>query len=281
MSVASEIWAALPADDWLVLRTRLCGICGSDYKQIFLNGSMDNPMTALISFPQVLGHEVVGTVERVGPGVRSRKPGDRVVLNPCQVGNGFIPADYIRYLDEYAKGADTFMPLPMNLNPEVVAKYAQLAKDQSKTIWTYHTIDKSTAPCQYRGIVWQNIEWGFLPTCAIWYCDSAGDPLNSLDPSVYVPTGTMDLVTGYVDQARKEVVASRREKAWYEGNQDGRAYLCCQDRIEKLKKAGIATGDYEKKLAGIVAGGRADRPTAMEEARERLLRLAVEMDKQR
>lgn len=73
---------ALPADDWLVLRTRLCGICGSDYKQIFLNGSMDNPMTALISFPQVLGHEVVGTVERVGPAVRSRKPGDRVVLNP-------------------------------------------------------------------------------------------------------------------------------------------------------------------------------------------------------
>ena len=66
---------AFPAEDWLVLRTRLCGICGSDYKQVPLNGSMDNPMTALISFPQVLGHEVVGTVERVGPGVRSRKPG--------------------------------------------------------------------------------------------------------------------------------------------------------------------------------------------------------------
>jgi threonine dehydrogenase-like Zn-dependent dehydrogenase len=72
----------LPAPDWLTLRTRLCGICGSDYKQLFLNGNMDNPMTALISFPQVLGHEVVGVVERVGPGVRTRKPGDRVVLNP-------------------------------------------------------------------------------------------------------------------------------------------------------------------------------------------------------
>jgi len=71
-----------PADGWLVLRTRLCGICGSDYKQIFLNGSMDNPMTALISFPQVLGHEVVGTIERVGPGVRTRRVGERVVLNP-------------------------------------------------------------------------------------------------------------------------------------------------------------------------------------------------------
>ena len=73
---------ALPADDWLVLRTRLCGICGSDYKQVYLNGSMDNPMTALISFPQVLGHEVVGTIERVGPGVRERRVGERVVLNP-------------------------------------------------------------------------------------------------------------------------------------------------------------------------------------------------------
>jgi len=72
----------LPAADWLVIRTRLCGICGSDYKQVFLNGSIDNPMTSLISFPQVLGHEVVGTVERVGPGVKSRRVGQRVVLNP-------------------------------------------------------------------------------------------------------------------------------------------------------------------------------------------------------
>src|SRR5579884_2794501 len=71
-----------PAPGWLVLRTRLCGICGSDYKQLFLNGSMDNPMTAVISFPQVLGHEVVGTVERLGPGVRTRRVGERVVLNP-------------------------------------------------------------------------------------------------------------------------------------------------------------------------------------------------------
>jgi threonine dehydrogenase-like Zn-dependent dehydrogenase len=73
---------SLPADDWVVLRTRLCGICGSDYKQIYLNGRIDNPMTALISFPQVLGHEVVATVERVGPGVRTRRVGERVVLNP-------------------------------------------------------------------------------------------------------------------------------------------------------------------------------------------------------
>jgi threonine dehydrogenase-like Zn-dependent dehydrogenase len=72
----------LPAPDWLVLRTRLCGLCGSDAKQVFLNGATDNPMTSLISFPQVLGHEVVGVVEALGPGVRTRRVGERVVLNP-------------------------------------------------------------------------------------------------------------------------------------------------------------------------------------------------------
>jgi threonine dehydrogenase-like Zn-dependent dehydrogenase len=71
-----------PAPGWLVLRTRLCGLCGSDTKQVFLNGGIDNPMTSVISFPQVLGHEVVGTIESLGPGVRERRVGERVVLNP-------------------------------------------------------------------------------------------------------------------------------------------------------------------------------------------------------
>jgi threonine dehydrogenase-like Zn-dependent dehydrogenase len=72
----------LLGDDWTVVRTDLCGLCGSDVKQVFLNGNFDNPLRALISFPQVLGHEVVGVVERVGPGVKARKVGERVVLNP-------------------------------------------------------------------------------------------------------------------------------------------------------------------------------------------------------
>ena len=71
-----------PRPDWLTIRTALCGLCGSDYKQVFLKGRYDNPMTALVSFPQVLGHEVVGYVESIGPGVHSRRVGDRVVLNP-------------------------------------------------------------------------------------------------------------------------------------------------------------------------------------------------------
>ena len=71
--------------DWLVLRSRLTGICGSDSKQVFMENAedeIDNAMTALISFPQVLGHELVATVEEVGPDADGVDPGQRVVLNP-------------------------------------------------------------------------------------------------------------------------------------------------------------------------------------------------------
>ena len=72
----------LPAEDWVLIKARYCGICGSDYKQVFLEGNIDNPMTSVISFPQILGHEVVGRVEELGPAVIDRRVGERVVLNP-------------------------------------------------------------------------------------------------------------------------------------------------------------------------------------------------------
>jgi len=72
----------LVADDWLVLRNRLTGICGSDSKQVLMDfgDADDNPMTAFISFPQVLGHEVVGVVDTAGPAVRGLDIGQRVVI---------------------------------------------------------------------------------------------------------------------------------------------------------------------------------------------------------
>jgi threonine dehydrogenase-like Zn-dependent dehydrogenase len=62
-----------PAPDWVLCDTAVAGICGSDTKQIFLNGRLDNPLTALLSFPHVLGHEAVA---------RRSDTGERVVLNP-------------------------------------------------------------------------------------------------------------------------------------------------------------------------------------------------------
>ena len=63
----------LPAADWVRVETTFSGLCGSDVKQILLNGARDNPLTALVSFPHVLGHEAVG---------RRADTGQRVVLNP-------------------------------------------------------------------------------------------------------------------------------------------------------------------------------------------------------
>jgi len=71
----------LKGKDWAVIKTKYCGICGSDHKQVFLDGNRDNPMTAVISWPQVLGHEAVGIIDKVGHNF-DLKEGERVVLNP-------------------------------------------------------------------------------------------------------------------------------------------------------------------------------------------------------
>ena len=74
---------SLIGPDWMVLDTQLTGICGSDSKQVLMDfdDADDNPMTAFISFPQVLGHEVVAKVSEAGPEA-GLDVGQRVVLNP-------------------------------------------------------------------------------------------------------------------------------------------------------------------------------------------------------
>jgi len=62
-----------PAEGWVGCETIFSGVCGSDAKQVFLNGRLDNPLTAMLSFPHVLGHEAVA---------RRSDTGQRVVLNP-------------------------------------------------------------------------------------------------------------------------------------------------------------------------------------------------------
>ncbi|MBV8950212.1 MAG: zinc-binding dehydrogenase, partial [Actinobacteria bacterium] len=70
--------------DWTVLQTRMTGICGSDTKQVLMDtggDSSDMSMTAFISFPQVLGHEVVADVVETGPEAQGVEVGQRVLLN--------------------------------------------------------------------------------------------------------------------------------------------------------------------------------------------------------
>jgi threonine dehydrogenase-like Zn-dependent dehydrogenase len=75
--------ARVPFPDWVVIRTRLCGICGSDYKQVFIDfENIDSPLATLQTMPQVMGHEVVGTIAAAGSAVQGLRAGQRVVLNP-------------------------------------------------------------------------------------------------------------------------------------------------------------------------------------------------------
>ncbi|MBI5653660.1 MAG: alcohol dehydrogenase catalytic domain-containing protein [Chloroflexi bacterium] len=70
----------LPARDWVRVKNRACGICGSDLHQIFLDVSLDVAPTALPSHQRIfLGHEMVGDVIEIGGAVRDFKIGDRVV----------------------------------------------------------------------------------------------------------------------------------------------------------------------------------------------------------
>ena len=88
-----EIEFSPPGPDWVVLRPRLCGICGSDLR--LLKGAESFLLEPYASMPAVLGHEVVGEVVEAPPG-SEWGAGDRVVVEPilpCAV-RGVPPCRY-------------------------------------------------------------------------------------------------------------------------------------------------------------------------------------------
>ncbi|HMF33821.1 MAG TPA: alcohol dehydrogenase catalytic domain-containing protein [Candidatus Lokiarchaeia archaeon] len=72
----------LVADDWVVVKTVYCGICGSDMHELQLEGAIDNPVQTFLTFPQIMGHEIVGIIDQVGPSVTRLQVGDRVAITP-------------------------------------------------------------------------------------------------------------------------------------------------------------------------------------------------------
>ena len=71
----------LPTDEWVRVKSILCGFCASDLNLIFLKESASaSPFT---SFPCVIGHEVCGRVVEVGSGVSEVKTDDFVTLAPA------------------------------------------------------------------------------------------------------------------------------------------------------------------------------------------------------
>ena len=75
--VVEEVELDDPKSQEVMVKIGAAGICRSD--RHFMHGD------APIALPVVLGHEGAGTVEKVGPGVTSVKPGDQVILS-------FVPA---------------------------------------------------------------------------------------------------------------------------------------------------------------------------------------------
>ncbi|UCZ51982.1 alcohol dehydrogenase catalytic domain-containing protein [Bacillus shivajii] len=70
----------LPDEEWVEVKVKYGGICGSDLNLISLK---DSPATSpFISFPFTMGHEIVGTVSNKGASVEHLSVGERVVIDP-------------------------------------------------------------------------------------------------------------------------------------------------------------------------------------------------------
>lgn len=76
----------------VLIKMTAAGICGSDV-------GIYHGTNAAATYPRVIGHEMVGRVDQVGPGVSGLKPGDRVIVNqvtncghcyPCKIGRGNV-----------------------------------------------------------------------------------------------------------------------------------------------------------------------------------------------
>src|SRR2546423_11822996 len=82
--------AALLGSREVEVRIEAGGICASDLHYYFDGGFG----TVRLKEPMILGHEIAGTVARVGAEVASVKPGQRVAVNPSR------PCGQCRYCRE-------------------------------------------------------------------------------------------------------------------------------------------------------------------------------------
>lgn len=98
----------LPGPRWLRVRNRQCGICATDLSLFFVNIDPRVAPAALPGFNRIyLGHEAVGEVVEIGPGVARFKVGDRVVIEARPGGS---PNCYTQEIDtpcEYCARGDT------------------------------------------------------------------------------------------------------------------------------------------------------------------------------
>ncbi len=78
--VVEEVPTPSPAGGTFLVRIGHAALCGSDLRAV-TNGSR-----LIRKYPRIIGHDMAGTVETVGPGVDGVTPGERLVIvpgNPC------------------------------------------------------------------------------------------------------------------------------------------------------------------------------------------------------
>jgi threonine dehydrogenase-like Zn-dependent dehydrogenase len=85
----------LPGPDWVKIKTRYGGICGSDMGMVLLHVGF--ALEPLNSSSFVIGHENLGAIAETGAGVEGFSVGDRVVADPylsCAARGISEPCDY-------------------------------------------------------------------------------------------------------------------------------------------------------------------------------------------
>lgn len=125
-----------PGPDEVLIQVILAGICGSDYS--LYNGKFD------VSLPVIPGHEAIGRIEKLGPGVSGLAVGQRITIQPnfschqcslCLSGyQNICPAKIRLGVDtngifaEYAKVPARYVwPIPKGLEDEVAVFAEPLA----------------------------------------------------------------------------------------------------------------------------------------------------------
>ena len=151
-----------PQPGFVRLRMGGVGICGSDLHYYHI-GRVGN---AVVREPMILGHELSGVVDAIGPGVSGLVPGQKVIINPtdecgtcgyCRSGHQNLCPD-LRY---YGSAARTpHVQGIMVEYPMVQARQCVAVSDAMPLAW-----NPSPSPCTL---------WPAPGICSASGCSSAG-----------------------------------------------------------------------------------------------------------
>jgi threonine dehydrogenase-like Zn-dependent dehydrogenase len=132
-----------PRPDWALLEPLSTGVCGSDVKEALLQASSDNPLSGLVSFPHVPGHEILarvleppqgggveaGQLVSVDPWLGCRARGLDQLCPACE--RGFLPhCSWVRSGGPWGSGYGMHLGnvrgLPGGFAPRITAHASQL-----------------------------------------------------------------------------------------------------------------------------------------------------------